>query len=183
LNLVAYAVDGGGDRVAFLLLEPLGEPEDSLAGLLRGLDAGRKLLPAASPEEIVGALGEIAPGCAISAARWEAETIAVAAKRGPVPFVLREGEKSAPGADGSAQTAARPGDVLVVCSSGLARLRPLEASGSIPVESSLERFGRLALGQPLTAAFARLVADWKREGISIGERDVLALTARRIGGA
>jgi hypothetical protein len=68
--------------------------------------------------------------------------------------------------------------VLAVASSGLARLRTT-ATVSLPPEISLERFAGLASGQPLSSAFARLVADWKREGVSTGDRDVLLLAARR----
>src|SRR5206468_293749 len=61
---------------------------------------------------------------------------------------------------------------------GLAKLRAM-AGPSPARETSLERFARLASGQPLSSAFARLVADWKREGFSTGDRDVLLLAARR----
>jgi hypothetical protein len=67
----------------------------------------------------------------------------------------------------------------VISSSGLARLRPVTPGASSSVPASLERFARLAAGQPLSSAFARLVADWKREGVSTGDRDVLMLVARR----
>jgi hypothetical protein len=64
------------------------------------------------------------------------------------------------------------GDVLVLASTGVDRLRP-------PPQTPVERFGWLAAGQPLSSAFARVVADWKREGVSPGDRDVLLLAARR----
>ncbi|MDQ5858231.1 MAG: protein kinase, partial [Acidobacteriota bacterium] len=63
LNLAAFAVEAGKDRLAFLLLEPAGEPEDSLAALLKGLEAGRRLLASAAPEDVVGAAAPLAPGC------------------------------------------------------------------------------------------------------------------------
>jgi hypothetical protein len=82
-----------------------------------------------------------------------------------------------PGA--TAATDTRPGDVLVLASSGLARLRPGRTGAAPPPGEALSRFGQLAWGQPLSAAFARLIANWKREGLSTGDRDVLLLAARR----
>jgi hypothetical protein len=69
-------------------------------------------------------------------------------------------------------TRASAGDILVVASRGLERLRPSP-------EAPLEHLARLAAGQPLSSGFARLVADWKRGGVSPGDRDVLLLAARR----
>lgn len=167
LNLLGFAVDGGPDRVAFLLVEPSGPPEDSLAGLLRALEAGRRLLAAATPEEIVAAVGTLGVECAIAAARWEGDTVSVAAAGGArTPVLFRAGRPLPAG------SLAAKGDLLVVSSTGVGRLRP---SPQAPVD----RFGWLAGGQPLSAAFARLVADWKREGVSPGDRDVLLLAARR----
>ena len=167
LNLVGFAVDGGGGRIGFFLVEPAGEPEDSVAGVLRALEAGRKLLPIASPEEIVAAIGALRCDCAVAAARWEANAVTTAAGGGArTPALLRAGQMLPPGAPASA------GDVLVVASRGVERLRPAP-------EAPLEGFARLAAGQPLSSAFARLVADWKRVGVSPGDRDVLLLAARQ----
>jgi serine/threonine protein kinase len=168
LNLVAFAVESAPDRISFLLLEPSGEPEDSLAGLLRALEIGRKLLPAATPEEVVGAIGALGIDCAVAAARWEGEALLGASSGGArAPVLFRAGRPLPPG------TRTISGDVLLVASSGIERLRP---APSIP----LERFGTLAAArQTLPAAFARLVADWKRAGISAGDRDLLILAARR----
>jgi putative methionine-R-sulfoxide reductase with GAF domain len=179
LGLAAFAVEGKKDRLAFLLLEPVGEPEDSLAALLMGLEAGRRLLASAPPEDVVGAAAALAPGCAVSAARWEGGRLFLAASGAPLPAVLRDGRPVpfSPGA--TAATDTRPGDVLVLASSGLARLRPGRTGAAPPPGEALSRFGQLAWGQPLSAAFARLIANWKREGLSTGDRDVLLLAARR----
>jgi hypothetical protein len=179
LSLLAFAVEGGGESLAFLLLEPLGEPEDSLSGLLRALDAGRRLLPEAAPAEIAAAIGTLDAGCAASAARWAGDRLSFASVGAPLPVLLRQGRLVPVAGNGSVETTTQPGDALAIASSGLARLRPIAAGPSPPVPASLERFARLAAGQPLSAAFARLVADWKREGVSTGDRDLLMLVARR----
>ena len=167
LNLLGFAVDGAPDRLSFLLVEPAGEPEDSLGGILKALEAGKKLLPLATPEEIVAAIEALEANCTVAAARWEGNTVSAATAGGaPTPILFRAGRPLPSG------TAAAPGDVLVVSSTGLHRLRP-------PARSPVEQFGWLSAAQPLSAAFARLVADWKREGVTAGDRDVLLLAARR----
>jgi putative methionine-R-sulfoxide reductase with GAF domain len=173
LSLLGFAVDAGTDRIAFLLVEPRDVPEDSLAGLLRALEAGRKILSSATPEEILAAIGELSVDCSICAARWEGETLQVASSGGARgPTLFRDGRIVPLMPEGTARTDARKGDLLVIASTGLDRLRPLP-------DGPLERFARLASGAALSAAFARLVADWKREGISTGDRDLLLLAARR----
>jgi serine/threonine protein kinase len=179
LNLVAFAVEAGRESLAFLLLEPLAEPEDSLSGLLRALEAGRRLLPEGSPAEIVAAIERLDAGCAVSAARWAGDRLSLASAGASLPVLLRQGRLVPVAGNGSVETTTQPGDSLAIASSGLARLRPIAAGPSPPVPTSLERFARLAAGQPLSAAFARLVADWKREGVSTGDRDLLILVARR----
>ncbi|HEX9304070.1 MAG TPA: protein kinase [Thermoanaerobaculia bacterium] len=178
LNLIAFAVEGTRERLGFLTIEPMGEPEDSLVGLLRALDTGRRLLPSGTPEEIVAAIAALDSGCAAAVACWSGERLSLASSGAPLPVLLREGCLVPLAAEGSAEATTRAGDVLAVASGGLAKLRAM--AGSAPAkEASLERFARLASGQPLSSAFARLVADWKREGVSTGDRDVLLLAARR----
>jgi serine/threonine protein kinase len=173
LSLLGFEVDARTDRIAFLLVEPRDVPEDSLAGLLRALEAGREILPSASPEEILAAIGELRVDCSICAARWEGETLQVASSGGALrPTLFRDGQIVDLAPEGTALTDARKGDLLVVASTGLDRLRPRP-------DAPLERFARLASGAALAAAFARLVADWKREGVSTGDRDLLLLAARR----
>lgn len=167
LNLLGFAVDGGPGRIAFLLVEPSGAPEDSVASLLRALETGRRLLPVATPGEIVAAVGALGIDCAIAVARWEGDDLSFAAEGGArAPVLFRAGRPLPAG------TAPVSGDVLVVASTGVDRLRP-------PPQTPVERFGWLAAGQPLSSAFARVVADWKREGVSPGDRDALLLAARR----
>jgi putative methionine-R-sulfoxide reductase with GAF domain len=178
LNLTAFAVEGTGERLGFLTIEPVGEPEDSLGGLLLALDAGRRLLRSGTPGEIVAAIAALDSGCTASVACWSGERLSLASSGAPLPVLLREGRLVPLPAEGSAEATTRAGDVLAVASGGLAKLRAM--TGPSPArETSLERFARLASGQPLSSAFARLVADWKREGVSTGDRDVLLLAARR----
>ncbi len=179
LSLAAFAVEAGKDRLAFLLLEPAGEPEDSLAALLKGLEAGRRLLASAPPEDVVGAAAPLAPGCTVSTARWEGTRLFLATSGGPLPALLRDGRPLLFSQSETGAIDTRPGDVLVLASTGLARLRPSRTGATPPADEALSRFGQLAWEQPLSAAFARLVADWKREGLSTGDRDVLLLAARR----
>jgi hypothetical protein len=114
----------------------------------------------------------------VSAAVWEGSRISLATNGAPLPAVVRDGRPILlpPGATA---VDARAGDLLVLASGGLARLQSARP-GAVPTsDDALSRFGRLAWGQPLSAAFARLVADWKREGVTTGDRDVLLLAARR----
>ncbi|HVE66845.1 MAG TPA: GAF domain-containing protein, partial [Thermoanaerobaculia bacterium] len=179
LALAAFDVQPAGDGIAFLLLEPLGEPEDSFAALFTGLEKGRRVLATHPPEDAVAAAASAGPGCAVSAARWEGGRLSLAASDAPLPTLLRDGRPVAfpPGTTAAAET--RPRDTLVVASSGLARLRPPRTEAAASPADALSRFASLAWEQPLSAAFARLVADWKREGTSTGDRDVLLLAARR----
>ena len=179
MSLLAFAVEGGPETLAFLLLEPIGDPEDSLTGLLRALEAGRRMLPEATPSEIVAAIGSLDSGCAVSIARWSGDRLSLASAEAPLPVLLRDGRLVPLGGNGSVETTTRSGDAVAISSTGLARLRPMLPGAPIPVSASLERFARLASGQPLSSAFARLVADWKREGVSTGDRDVLMLVARK----
>jgi hypothetical protein len=55
----------------------------------------------------------------------------------------------------------------------LASTRPVSA------DQSILRLARSAETQPLSAAFATLVAEWKKTGIAPGARDVLLIAAKR----
>ncbi|HZI67320.1 MAG TPA: protein kinase [Thermoanaerobaculia bacterium] len=179
LGLTGFDVQAAPDGIAFLLLEPLGEPEDSFAPLLTGLHAGRRLLASHPPQDVVEAAASAGPGCAVSAARWEGGRLLLAASGAPLPALLRDGRPVPFPAGATAAADTHPGDILVVASSGLARLQPSRATVPTSPADALSRFAALAWEQPLSAAFARLVADWKREGTTTGDRDVLLLAARR----
>jgi hypothetical protein len=137
------------------------------------------MLPEAAPSEIVAAIGSLDAGCAASAARWTGDRLLLASSEAPLPVLLRQGRVLPHDGNGPVEVTTQPGDALAISSSGLSRLRPLAIGPPPSVPVSLERFARLAAGQPLSSAFARLVADWKREGVSTGDRDVLMLVARR----
>jgi hypothetical protein len=69
------------------------------------------------------------------------------------------------------------GDLLVLASQGLFSLRTSGKPAS--ADQSVMRLARAAETQPLSAAFAALVAEWKKTGLSPGSRDVLLLAAKK----
>jgi hypothetical protein len=82
---------------------------------------------------------------------------------------------------GTSRTAASEtslGDLLIVASSGLERLR-FEKDWR-PPEQLAEELAKRAEAGPLRTAFEQSVERWKTEGISPGSADVLLLAARRI---
>jgi hypothetical protein len=77
----------------------------------------------------------------------------------------------------TAESDAAAGDLLVLASTGLSEM---QFSGKpVEPEKSIQHFARAAQSQPLPAAFAELVSDWKRNGTAPGGRDILLLAARR----
>ena len=50
----------------------------------------------------------------------------------------------------------------------------------LSADHAAARLARAAETQPLSAAFATLVGEWKRAGYAPGERDVLLLAAKRL---
>ena len=183
LDLVSYAVEAGSERVSFLLVETALPPEAALGALLRGGAAGRERL-GSSPAEAVERALSADSSCVAAAATWQADRICLAAAGAgaSIPYLLREGRPvpfpvAERGAAQHAEAKAERGDLLVLASSGLAALRfPAKA---VPVEKSVQQFGRIAEGQSLAGAFAQLVSEWKKMGAAPGARDVLLLAARR----
>jgi hypothetical protein len=47
-------------------------------------------------------------------------------------------------------------------------------------ERAAQHLARAAESQPLSAAFAALVAEWKKTGFEPGNRDALLLAAKRL---
>jgi putative methionine-R-sulfoxide reductase with GAF domain/predicted Ser/Thr protein kinase len=184
LNLVSYAVEPGSSRIAFLLLETGLPAAAAFSVLLKAGQAGRPLLIGASPHQVIQAVLEAEPACSASAAVWEGKRVYMAAG-GPtasIPYVLREGRPvpfpvAEKRAVKTAEADAQAGDLLVLASTGLSEMqfsgKPVEA------EKSIQHLARAAAGQPLPAAFAELVSEWKRSGTEPGGRDILLLTARR----
>jgi hypothetical protein len=70
-----------------------------------------------------------------------------------------------------------PGDLLLIASRGLAGLTGPEGKAVAPADWVL-RLSRTAEEKPLSAAFAELVAEMKRLGVSPGPGGVLVLAAR-----
>ncbi len=182
LDLVSYAVAGGPDSVSFLLVETALPVESALGALLRGITAGREVLPS-SAEAAVARAFDADSACAGSAARWEGGRVSFAAA-GPgaqIPWLLRDGRPvpfpaTEKGRVRLAEASTQPGDIVVLASAGLSAMSfPGKA---VPPEKSVQHFARIAEGAPLAGAFAQVVAEWKKAG-AVGARDVLFLAARR----
>jgi len=182
-NLLSYAVDAGAGRLAFLLIEDPGEPEVAFGSLLKAIGVGRPLLRAHGPSEIVRRIREAEPSCAVSAAVWSADRLSVAAAGAALPLCLHDARPipcraSSEGAIASAEVATSPGDLLVLSSAGLSQIH--FSIKPIPAEELVVWLAREAGEHPISAAFAKVVADGKKTGTSPGPRDVLLLAARRL---
>ena len=182
-NLIGFGVEASPGRLAFLLVEDARDPEESFGPLLKAVAAGRPALAAAPPAEVVARVLESEPSGLVAAAAWSGEKLAVAAAGTELPLLLREG-RPVPGpatSDGrisSAEFPTLPGDLLVLASRGLSQVR-FEAR-PIPPEDLLVWLARESQGHPITAGFAKIVADGKKMGAAPGPRDVLLLAARRL---
>jgi serine/threonine protein kinase len=182
-SLALYAVAARPGRLALLLLEHPGGVADSVAPLVRAEGIGRRLLGEAAPPEIARSIAKAEPNCAVTAVLWEADRAAVAARGAPLPCLLRFGRPVSLEAEEKqgvrrASIPTAEGDLLVVASSGLAAMRT--SSKPVPAERAAQRLARAAETQPLSAAFAALVSEWKKAGYEPGDRDVLLLAAKRI---
>jgi len=184
LSLLSYAVESAPAWIAFLLLESAEPPEVAFASLLRATNAGKTVLRTASPAKVVETVRMAEPSCAATAARWEGKRISLSASgegatiphllrdAHPVPFpVAEKGEVLA------AETEAYAADLLVLASSGLGSIR-FPGKPTAP-ERSVQHLARAAQSQSVLAAFAELVSDWKKNGASPGDKDVLLRAARR----
>jgi hypothetical protein len=156
--------------------------EDAIAGLVRAANVGRPLLASSSPADVVARIAAQEPGCSVTAARWQDERVQLAARETGVPYLLRGGrpvpfEIRDAGGTREATVDAVRGDLLVLASIGLFALESPGKPAS--ADQSVLRLARAAETQTLSAAFAALVAEWKKTGIQPGSRDVLLLAARR----
>lgn len=183
-NLAIYAVESGPDagNLALLLLEDRREMEDAIASLVRAANLGRPLLASLPPAELVARIAAQERECSITAARWQGDRLSLAAHETGVPYLLRAGRPvpfEIRNAEGTreAEVETQGGDLLVLSSIGLATL---ESSGKpASADQSVLRLARAAQTQPLSAAFASLVAEWKKAGVQPGARDVLLIVAKR----
>jgi hypothetical protein len=140
------------------------------------------VLASASPSEVVQRAAAAEPGCSATAARWEEDRVSLASWNAPVPWLLRFGRPvpfEVRDRDGVSEVSVETarGDLLVISSSGLVQLR--SDGRPAPPEKAIQRLARSAETEPLTAAFAELVAEWKKKGIEPGNRDVLLLAVKR----
>ena len=181
-NLVGSAAEASGDFLALLLVESAGDPEEAIGPVARGLAAGRARLAASPAAEVVRNVLDAAPSCSVTAARWSGSLLSLCAAHAPLPFLLRGGEAvrisaAGEGPRSSAECKTSSGDLLILSSSGLARLRSGE-EGRTP-ERFVKEFARHAAREPLESAFTRAVSDWRSAGISPGSADVVLLAARK----
>ncbi len=165
-------------------LAPHEWPDAAFGTLLKAGNAGKAALGSGSAAEAVEHVLSVDPACSASAAVWERERVELAAggRRATVPYVLREGRPVPfPLAERkelkTAQCPTTAGDLLVLVSTGLSQLQ--FPGKPVPAEKAVQQLAREAQGQPLAAAFARIVSEWKRAGVGPGDRDVLLLAARR----
>jgi hypothetical protein len=182
-SLIAYAAAAGAGFSSLLLLEAPDPPEESVAALAGALAAGRALLASSSPADILEKIQEAAPSCSATSLRWEGSRLSLCAARAPLPFLLRGGkavrlDASEEGARRTAVCETLPGDLAVVASSGLERLR-FEGDWR-PPEQLVEELAAGAATGTLQNAFAQSMKDWKAAGISPGSADVLLLAMRRV---
>lgn len=182
-GLSIYAVEPRPGGLSLLLLEDRRELEEAVGPLVRAVRLARPMLASAAPAEIAAQIAATEPLCSVTAASWTGERLALAAREAPVPWLLRFGRpvpfeirKSSAAQEVIVETGR--GDVLVLGSAGLFAL---ESSGKpASAEKAVQHLARGAETQSLSAAFAALVAEWKKAGFSPGSRDVLLLAAKRL---
>ncbi len=182
-GLVIYAVEPHAGGLSLLLVEDDRELEEAVGPLVRASRLARPLLGTAAPAEIVRRAGEVEPGTTVTAARWEGDRIALAARGAPVPYLLRFGRPvplavSDSGGLSQVTLETAPGDLLILASRGFFGLRAAARPPS--PEKAVQRLARACETQSASAAFAALVAEWKKTGITPGDRDVLLLAAKRL---
>ena len=181
-GLTVYAVEARAGAISLLLLEDRRELEESVGALVRASAAARAVLAVSPPSEVVQRAAAAEPGCSAAAARWEGDRVSLAAWSAPVPWLLRFGRPvpfEVRERDGISEVSVETGrgDLLILASGGLRELQS-EGKPSSP-EKAIQRLARSAETETLPGAFAELVAEWKKRGMSPGSRDVLILAAKR----
>ncbi len=179
---VGSAAEADRDFLALLLVEASGTADEAFGSLARGLAAGRARLGGSPAEDVVAGVLTAAPSCAATAVRWSGKRLSISAAHAPLPFLFRRGRvvRISAAGEGSRLTAeceTSKGDLVILASSGLDRLR--FGSERRPPARFLEELARGAQGGSLEEAFARTVADWKEAGVSPGPADLVLLAARR----
>jgi hypothetical protein len=179
---VGSAAEADRDFLALLLVEASGAADEAFGPLARGLASGRSRLAGSPAAEVVDGVLAAAPSCAATAVRWSGGRLSISAARAPLPFLFREGRvvRISAASEGSRLTAeceTAKGDLVILASSGLERLRA--GTDQRPPTRFLNELARHAQGESLKEAFARTLADWKAAGVSPGPADVVLLAARR----
>jgi hypothetical protein len=155
----------------------------SFAPLALACQAARGLPAGTGPRQICEEIARREPTVQTAAARWEDGRLELASGGGAVlPWVLRRGVplpflEQTSGPVKGAVVDSEPGDLLLVASRGLSALTGPEGKAVAPAEWVL-RLSRTAEEKTLSAAFAELVAEMKRLGVSPGPGGVLVLAAR-----
>ena len=182
-NLVSYAVECRPGRLGFVLLESSLPLETAFGTMLAASAAAKAALIGGAAEEVARQALEADSRCSVVAAVWEEAraSMAAAGEGAHLPYLLRGGRRVPFPASGgpelsTARTQTQPGDLLVVASAGLDMIRL--AGNPVPAEKSIQELARAAEAQSVAAAFAQVVAEWKRSGAEPGQRDVLLLCAR-----
>jgi len=182
-SLAIYSVEARPNTISLLLLDDRRELEESVGGLVRASGAARKSLAGSAPSEVVHRAAAAEPGCSATAVRWEEDRVSIAAWNATVPWLLRFGRPvpfEASERDGVTEVSVETarGDLLVAGSRGLSELH--SEGKPEPPEKPIQRLARAAETETLSAAFAELVADWKKRGTQPGGRDVLLLAVKRL---
>jgi putative methionine-R-sulfoxide reductase with GAF domain/predicted Ser/Thr protein kinase len=182
-SIAIYAVEARPNTISLLLLDDRRELEESVGGLVRASGAALKSLAGSAPSDVVRRAAAAEPGCSATAVRWEEDRVSIAAWNAPVPWLLRFGRPvpfEASERDGVTEVSVETarGDLLVAGSRGLSELH--SEGKPEPPEKPIQRLARAAETETLSAAFAELVADWKKRGTQPGGRDVLLLAVKRL---
>jgi serine/threonine protein kinase len=182
-DVAIYAVSAGPGRLAMLFLEHDGGIEESIGPLVRASAAGHRHLDGSTAREVLRAVAAADPSCSATAIRWDGDRLELAARLSPVPHLLRSGrpvpfEVGEDDGIGHVAVDTSAGDLLVVAGSGIAQMQTPGKPAS--PERAAQHLARDAESQPLSAAFAALVAEWKKTGYEPGNRDVLLLAAKRL---
>lgn len=182
-NVAIYSVAAAPGRLALLLIEHRQGIEEAIAPLVRAATAGRRLLDTFDPVDLVRSIAVAEPACSATAGRWDGERLLLASREAPVPHLLRFGRPvpfEVREVDGVREVALETakGDLLVIASMGLSGMQ--SAGKPASPEKAVQRLARSAETQPLSAAFAALVSEWKKTGFEPGARDVLLLAAKRL---
>ena len=173
-----YAVEAAPDALAFLLVETRGDPEESFGALLTAVAAGRPLLAALA--SVARSSRAILDSRAVRAAsrpppgRSENALRRGRGGRRSCRLLLRDG-RPVPGpvasrrARSSAEIPTRPGRPARARLRAASRELRFPATADPAERALVQQFApRIARATDLPAAFAQIVAEWKKMGASVG---------------